>query len=193
VLDSSDSIDDTDPNNWDKIVTFVTQIVDTYVIGLQDTRVAVVVFSDIGIITLNFTSYTNKQDLKSAILNIPFRNSFTNTADGLQKMREVFNTKYGARNDAPRLAIVITDGAHTTDTPDPIQVAERAQAEGITMLVVGIANAYEPEIIGMSSPPKEEGMTYWMTPDFDGLTSLLESLSSSSCKNSDSVCTLGKF
>lgn len=193
VLDSSDSIDDTSPNNWNKILKFVVSIVNYYVIGPDDTRVAVVTYADNGAIAFNFTSYTNKYDLISAILSLPFRNSYTNTADGLRKMRQVFDAKYGDRNGVPNLAIVVSAQGHASSTDDPIPVATRAQYEGITMLVVGTSRAIMDEVKGMSSPQKQEGYTYWMTNDFDALTSIVDGVRNKSCEKAESSCYAGEY
>ncbi|ELU18067.1 hypothetical protein CAPTEDRAFT_37042, partial [Capitella teleta] len=154
VLDGSESISRADPQNWPKVLEFAANIVDYYVITPNNTRVGLVQFSDIGIIEFNLTSYKTASDVKKAILGLKIRNSFTNTFDGLVQMRKLFTAPYGDRPDIPNVAIVLTDGEHSRETPDPITEAERAQKDGITMLTVGVAQANREELKGMSSDPK---------------------------------------
>lgn len=194
VLDGSESISRASPDNWQKVLEFVSNVLDYYVIGPNNTRVGVVQFSDIGVIEFNFTSYSTAAEVKKAIMGLQIRNSFTNTYDGLKKMRELFTQPYGERPDVPNLAIVFTDGAHSRETPDPIPEADRAQKDGITMLSVGVADANKEELKGISSEPKKEYETYWMKEDFSDLMDVLESMQTLSCgKTKENKCMTGKL
>ena len=191
VLDSSESITRKNPGNWQKVLDFVVRIVDYYTIGEEDTRVGVVLFSDKGYISFNLTAYRNKQSLELAIKRLRHIKSYTDTFDGLNKMRTLFSEEYGDRPEVPNVAIVFTDGQHTPGTKDPVDEARRAHAEGITVLAVGVNEAVEEEIRGISSPPQEENQTYWLRPEFDDLTSIINDLQQTTCGSSGDACTLG--
>ncbi|ELU18065.1 hypothetical protein CAPTEDRAFT_76139, partial [Capitella teleta] len=183
VLDSSDSIDKDaeNPENWQSILAFAASIIDKYTIGPDDTRVALVTFSYSSEIEFDLNTYTDKQKLKERILATKYVNSYTNTFEGLRMMRVAFSFSRGDRADVPNVAIVVTDGEHTRDTGDPIPEAERAQAEGITILAVGVNQAVEAELAGISSAPHKENETYWMRTDFTDLTNIINELQKTSC------------
>ena len=192
VIDGSESISRADPGNWQKVLEFVASFVDFYVVRPGSTRVALVQFSDIGVIEFNFTTYSTAEEVKQAILGVQIRNSFTNTHDGIVKMRQLFTPAFGDRPDVSNVAVILTDGEHSRETPDPVPEAERAQGEGITMLAVGVAQANREELKGLSSEPKKEYETYWMQESFDDLAEVIGSLRSTSCtKPSELRCKAG--
>lgn len=179
--------------NWQSILQFATRIIDKYTIGPDDTRVALVVFSYSATIEFDLNTYTDKQKLKERILATPYVNSYTNTFEGLRKMREAFSFSRGDRADVPNVAIVVTDGEHTRDTGDPIPEAERAQQEGITILAIGVNQAVEAELKGISSPPHKLNETYWMRTEFAELTNIIAELQKSSCQTIGTACRIGKL
>ena len=58
------------------------------------------------------------------------------------------------------------------------------------MFAVGITNAINAdEIIGMSSDPKVENQTYWFSPTFSGLESIVEGIVDSACSPEPGECS----
>ena len=50
---------------------------------------------------------------------------------------ELFSPEHGAREGVPRVCILLTDG-HSTDKEKTLAEAEKAKADGITIIGVGI-------------------------------------------------------
>ncbi len=89
------------------------------------------------------------------------------------------STNLGDRPDIRNVAVVVTDGKPTPElgASDVAAEAARAQAEGVTMFAVGVTNSIDKATLrALSSDPKEENMTYFATPNFDGLNRVLDSL-----------------
>ena len=65
---------------------------------------------------------------------------------------------------------------------DPIPEASLLKADGTLIYVVGVTNATrEDQLRDISSPPQEEGVTWWNAPDFTALDSFLQTLLKTTC------------
>ena len=67
VVDSSGSILDHDPGNWDRVKNFLNTIVDLLSIGETQIRVGLVKFSEYGHNEFHLNEYFNAQDMKNRI------------------------------------------------------------------------------------------------------------------------------
>nr|KAG5696868.1 hypothetical protein BaRGS_035278 [Batillaria attramentaria] len=88
VIDSSVSIGDAD---FEVGMEFIRQFVDAFHISPDAVRVAAIAFGEryFEEDAFNFDEYDNKNDVMSALQNIPWRHgSATNTSEGLKYMRE---------------------------------------------------------------------------------------------------------
>ncbi|ELU16324.1 hypothetical protein CAPTEDRAFT_192434 [Capitella teleta] len=189
VLDSSESITRSNPGYWSKMLTFVGNVVDYFTISPEETRVGIVLYSAQGVIAFNLTAYDNRLTVQSAIARLPHLRSFTNTFDGLNKMRVLFSDDYGDRDVVPNVAIVLTDGDHSPGLEDPFDAATRAQAEGIFMMTIGMNEATVDETRALSSQPQEEGKNFWMT-SFDDLQDIVSQVQKAACDQTGNSCTL---
>ncbi|ELU05673.1 hypothetical protein CAPTEDRAFT_217523 [Capitella teleta] len=184
VVDSSGSIKDGDPNNWDRIKTFIRNIVEKLDIGEDMTRIGAVVFSNIGKVEFNLNKYYDKNSVVNAILDMQYGGGNTNTSGGIYMMlTEIFVEDNGDRPNVPDTAIVITDGVSTRDSDKTIPYAIQAKDRGIRMLAVGIgAEINEDELEGIASPPDATtGQTVFTVQNFDKLTNILDKLVTQTC------------
>lgn len=66
---------------------------------------------------------------------------------------------------------------------DPQPYAASLKATGALIYVVGVTNDTDQnELRSISSPPHEEGVTWWNAPDFEALDSFLQALLKTTCK-----------
>ncbi|XP_014303560.2 integrin alpha-M, partial [Myotis lucifugus] len=87
---------------------------------------------------------------------------WTYTATGIRKVvRELFNSNSGARKNALKILVVITDGAKYNDPLEYRDVIPEADREGVIRYVIGVGNAFtsqdsrkELETIA-SKPPRD--------------------------------------
>ena len=141
VVDSSGSINNRDPGNWDLIKSFLKSIVDRLHVGEEDTRVSLVRFSNRGKLEFNLGEYFEASDIKKGIDDMRYADGNTNTSGGLYVMiHEVFNRmeESGDRPEVEDRAIVITDGESTRDQHLTLPYATEAKDKGITILAIGV-------------------------------------------------------
>ena len=141
VLDSSGSIT---AQNWQLVLNFTKDVIGNISdIGPFHTQVAVMSYATRVSNRFNLSTYSNKDDVLDAINieNFPWKDEETNTSGALWYMREkLFSLEYGAREQAPRLGIVLTDGASNRDANLTIPYANEAKAASITMISIGVGS-----------------------------------------------------
>ena len=96
------------------MIEFTREFAGNLDIGPTTNQVGVILFGSNAQVEFNLTTHSNNVSLLTAIDNLPYLNSATNTADGLcLLLEEGFSEQNGARvsaGDIFRLAIVLTDG-----------------------------------------------------------------------------------
>ncbi|KAL3842414.1 hypothetical protein ACJMK2_020432, partial [Sinanodonta woodiana] len=148
VVDGSDSIN---APGYEMLRGAIIQLIPELEMGDGKARVGIVVFSSDIHEVIPLTG--NSTALISKVKYLYHPRDGTNTAKGIQKMREMF--KSNGRPDVPWLGIVITDGI----SKQPLQTkqeAESAKAEGVYMIAVGITDKInQEELENISSSPKQ--------------------------------------
>ncbi len=100
VLDSSGSINNNHPDNYDQVLGFVHNFVSQLAIGPDANQVGVIIFGNQEQIVFNLSTYSNKSNLLQAINAVPYLSEYTNTGDALRTMGDVgFSMEAGARED----------------------------------------------------------------------------------------------
>lgn len=159
VIDSSSSIW---KPNFDVQVGFLYDILRLFDISPSKIRVAAVSYSNITIPEFQFNTFSNKQQVLSAIKGIKYTGgSATRTYRALELMNDViFTSKNGARNDVIKIAIVMTDGETNPGGYDdklPLEVAiewtqneaKVAKANGVYIFAVGVGSLINDEVSGL--------------------------------------------
>ena len=182
VVDSSGSIRDNNPSdysydNWQLILDFMDSVITSLqYIGPQTNQVGVVTFADTARNELFLNETNNCQELVSRVHQLNYFGGNTRTSEGLRFMSEIqFTAENGDRPGAENIAIVLIDGVSTVNASGTLPQASLAHDKGIHILAVGITDRVNTdELRGISSPPHEEGVTCWRTPDFQTLSNLLQ-------------------
>ena len=191
VLESSDFIS---ANDWSTLLQFVASFLDCHVIGPQDTKVAVVVYSNTAKLAFDFNAYTSRSDLQDAILSLKKESgNIRNTFEAMRGMINAFRTTNGARLDVPDVAIFFTNGARTPGTRNPIPEANRAYDEQISIMAIGVGFDAGQAARRLAALPRKEGENYWELETFGELNSIIPSTCNSSCNQAVSKCTIGKL
>lgn len=163
------------------MLEFTVSVVQTFTVGQSATRVGLVIFGNEGQLVLYLDSTYDANDLYSRIRDTPYLNQATNTADGLQKTREiVFRDGYGDRTDLDNVVIIITDGIPTIRAQDTVTEANLLK-EIAEVIVVGITDGVDiPTLEAIATNPND----VILIDDFSGLINSLDSvLSFCNCKN----------
>ena len=188
VIDSSGSICGSNHvgsscDNWSLLLSFVNTIIDAFTIGEKQTRVGVVTFSNDATLKFGLNQFLDKDDLKRSVSSMRHTGGSTNTGKALHVARtQCFSTKRGERRSAPKISIIITDGLPTIIEYDVSD--EAASLKKIsTVLAVGVTNSVEKQLLrDISSEPQKENESYFATPDFITLGSIVKTLVTETCQ-----------
>ncbi|XP_033728441.1 uncharacterized protein LOC117317678 isoform X2 [Pecten maximus] len=185
VIDSSTSVG---PENFQKILTFVKDLLTDANIDDGLVRVGVILYSTDVAVQFHLKTFLSKVDLFFAIDTISYMYGNTNTASGLLALTEImFTTENGDRPDVPNIAFVITDGQSNINSFQTVPQAEYARTVGIDIYAIGIGLADTEELKGISSLPLEK---YFHTvDDFTELQSLKQEMFQSLCPESTTTTT----
>ncbi|XP_067667262.1 cartilage matrix protein-like [Haliotis asinina] len=152
LLDTSSSIWEPD---FKTQLDFVSEVVDLFDIGPNKTRVGVATFSSRYYPQFGLDKYEDKEQLKKAILRIPYMGGNTHTGTAIRYMRERAFAPEIVREDVDKIAVVLTDGRsrYPVDTETE---AMKTKMEGINVFAVGIGKNFDPkELTLIGSEPSE--------------------------------------
>ena len=91
------------------MLSFVNLVIDHYIIGQNEVRVACVRYADQANVVFNLNQYTDANRLKTAVSAVQLLNGRSNLTVALETLRtQVFGSS-AARQDVWKVAIVITD------------------------------------------------------------------------------------
>ncbi len=190
IVDSSGSIQEVDESNWDKMLTFIKDIVTAFGSTGGDFRFALVDFSSNAIVEFYFDTHTNVNDILNAIDGITYFGGRTDIADGFQTAREGVLSQRGDRNNVPNLVILITDGVPNDRISDTQPQANLVKQTGAQVVTVGITDAVDVDLLrALASAPSD----YIASPSFADLSNIVRTLVGASCKTSGPTPTPGMF
>ena len=182
VVDSSGTINENDPQNWNRVRTFVNEIIRRFSIGENAAQVGLVLYSTDVESSFYLNSFSNLNDISNRVLNLPYKDQQTNTAGAIREMSQnQFVPFRGDRQSAPNVAIIITDG-RADDSQRAIGEAIAARAAGIRIISVGVTQQVDQnEIRQISSEPQQMNRDWFLSRDFTSLQSIVDAVSRSAC------------
>jgi collagen type VI alpha len=122
IVDSSRSICNSDSScsNWQSVLNFINSIIGSFTIGSNNIRVGLITFSSSAQNVFYLTSYTDASTLTAAVNRVSYTtlgSSSQNITAGLNLARtQLFTTANGDRLGAPSVAILLLNGASSTNT-----------------------------------------------------------------------------
>uniref|UniRef100_A0A452ITL6 VWFA domain-containing protein n=1 Tax=Gopherus agassizii TaxID=38772 RepID=A0A452ITL6_9SAUR len=152
ILDTSSSVGKED---FEKVRQWVSNLVETFEIGPDKTRVGVVRYSDRPTTEFDLGRYQTREEIKEAARNIKYYGGNTNTGDALRYINTYsFSKEAGGRPSDPpikKVAILLTDGRSQDYVMDAATAARKA---GIRIFAVGVGEALKEELDEIASDPK---------------------------------------
>ncbi len=186
LVDSSGSIQ---RNNWQLVLEFMTNIVRDYQIGPNNVRIGVALFGNDVQPVFQLNAYSNKNDVISAISQMPYLDQTTNTPAAIRYMRTVmFTQQNGDRPYAPNSAIIITDGVPRVpvDVSEArrltLQEANLARSQGINMFTVGIGPELTRSFLNQIADQPSNTHVFQVN-QFQQLETILNQVSAAACDN----------
>lgn len=179
VLDESGSVGQ---NNYEIVKNFVIDMVKHFDIGPHNVRIGLITFSNMAILHFQLNQYNTSESIVNAIKNLPYHHGLTYTDAALKLLKSSsFVKSHGDREDAPNIAIVITDG-RSHNSQATVAAANALKKDGITIFSIGIGNSVaSQELNGMASLPASEHV--FMVNNFQALKNIQKKLSTKTCES----------
>jgi len=190
IVDSSGSIRDNNPSdgsydNWELALNFISDFVADFNLGSGSTgtQFGLVRYSVVGENIFYLNSYYDLPTMQSAILNMGYVGSYTNTSGGIRTANfEQFTSLRGDRSGVPNIAIILTDGVPNLDVDLTVPDAQALSAAGVDVYAVGITNAIDENLLkSISSQPQVLNQNYFIATDFTALSTIEQTIQDSFC------------
>ena len=141
IVDSSGSL----RREYDKEKEFVKKLAASFDISEAGSRAGLVTFSYNAELSISMNQYKNVEDFNKAVDRIPLMGYTTRIDKALRLAKQ--SLMVGARQDAPRIVFLLTDGTQTKDADavDPSKLAAELRGEGIKLVVIGIGRGIDKD------------------------------------------------
>ncbi|XP_060937859.1 matrilin-2-like [Limanda limanda] len=177
VIDSSRSIR---PNDYEKVKTFIINVIQFLTIGPDATRVGLLQYGSVVQPEFSLNNYTNKAEVEQAVRNMEHLATGTMTGLAIQyTMETAFTEKEGARPanlHIPRIAMIVTDGRPQDTVEEP---AAQARHVGIQIFAIGVGRVDMNTLKAIGSEPHSEHVH--LVANFSQIETLISVFQSKLC------------
>ncbi|XP_030606772.1 matrilin-2 [Archocentrus centrarchus] len=181
VIDSSRSIR---PNDYEKVKTFIINLLQFLEIGHNATRVGLLQYGSVVQPEFSLNTYTTKSEIEQAVRNMEHLATGTMTGLAIQyTMETAFTEEQGARPmklHIPRIAMIVTDG-RPQDTVE--EIAAQARQAGIQIFAIGVGRVDMNTLRAIGSEPHSEHVH--LVANFSQIETLISVFQSKLCGGSD--------
>ncbi|XP_066239439.1 integrin alpha-M [Saccopteryx leptura] len=157
LIDGSGSIE---PTDFQRMKRFVSTVMNQFT--KSKTLFSLMQYSSDFRTHFTFQDFKNNPNPEQLVRPIIQLQGWTRTATGIRKVvRELFNGNSGARKNALKILVVITDGEKYQDPLEYSDVIPEADREGIIRYVIGVGSAFNrdssrQELNTIASKPARE-------------------------------------
>nr|XP_043889964.1 matrilin-2-like isoform X2 [Solea senegalensis] len=181
VIDSSRSIR---PHDYEKVKTFIVNLVQFLKIGPEATRVGLLQYGSVVQPEFSLKTYTTKAEVEQAVRNMKHLATGTMTGLAIQyTMETAFTEEEGARPadlHIPRIAMIVTDG-RPQDTVE--EIAAQARQAGIQIFAIGVGRVDMNTLRAIGSEPHSEHVH--LVANFSQIETLTSVFQSKLCGGSE--------
>ncbi|XP_069506902.1 collagen alpha-1(XX) chain [Ambystoma mexicanum] len=164
-------------SNFKLVREFLAGILTPLPIAQDKIRIALSQYSGDPQTVWDLNTHSTKDEVLEAVRNLRYKGGNTFTGLALTHvMEENLRSQAGARSDAEKIVILLTDGKSQDDANTSAQILKNT---GIDIFAIGVKNADEAELRQIASDPLE--LTVYNVLDFPLLSSLLERLNQVLC------------
>jgi len=181
LLDVSGSIEGSGKGNFQRCLNFIVKLVSEFTISQAETHIGLVKYSSTANLEFNFNKFSDKQSVINQIKATKYTGGGTNTGAALNLCKtKLFDDS--ARQQVPRILIVMTDGTSSDDVATP---SKNLRDSGVVIYGLGIGKNYQrPQLEIMSSNPKADHV---ITADFTQLGSVVQTIKNKACQGRSNV------
>ncbi|CAO2583473.1 Integrin alpha-M [Lemmus lemmus] len=175
LIDGSGSIH---PRDFQKMKEFVSTVMEQFT--KSKTLFSLMQYSDEFRTHFNFDDFKKNPNPRTHVNPIRQLNGKTKTASGIRKVvRELFQKVSGARENALKILVVITDGEKYGDPLNYEDVIPEANRAGVIRYVIGVGNAFSSkksrqELDTIASKPAEDHV--FQVDNFEALKTIQNQL-----------------
>ncbi|XP_064420246.1 collagen alpha-1(XX) chain [Latimeria chalumnae] len=164
-------------SNFRLVRDFLAYLISPFNLDADKIRIALSQYSSEPRTEWNLNSYSTKSDVLEAVRSLRYKGGNTFTGLALTHVQEENLTpEAGARPDAPKFIILLTDGKSQDDANVSAQSLKDA---GVEIFAVGVKNADETELKQIASDPGESNV--YNVVDFPLLRSVVDRLTRTLC------------
>uniref|UniRef100_A0A671VBU4 Matrilin 2 n=1 Tax=Sparus aurata TaxID=8175 RepID=A0A671VBU4_SPAAU len=186
VIDSSRSIR---PHDYEKVKTFIINLLQFLEIGPDATRVGLLQYGSVVQPEFSLSTYTTKAEVERAVRNMEHLATGTMTGLAIQYTMETsFTEEDGARPaklHIPRIAMIVTDG-RPQDTVE--EIAAQARQAGIQIFAIGVGRVDMDTLKTIGSEPHSEHVH--LVANFSQIETLISVFQSKLCGAEDMCATV---
>ncbi|XP_064425516.1 integrin alpha-X [Latimeria chalumnae] len=175
LVDGSGSVDG---NDFVKMKDFMKNIIRKFID--RNTQFAVVQFSTYYRLEFNFKRIKSSQDINNAVSRIQQSGGWTSTPSGIKYVAEsVFVPSQGARSDAVKVLITVTDGQSNDRRVTFSEAIAAADRKKIIRYAIGVGDAFhdynaKQELATIASSPDTEYV--FQVNNFDALNGIQDQI-----------------
>ncbi|KAJ3598257.1 hypothetical protein NHX12_001768 [Muraenolepis orangiensis] len=178
MVDGSSSIG---ADNFEQVRQFLKTLVRGFDVGPGRVRIGLVQYSNVPRTEFRLNTFQSKRDVLEYIGGLSYRGGGTNTGRGLgyllaEHFAEGPADGGRARDDVPRVAVVITDGKSQDDVE---RHAGELKRRGVIVYAVGIKDADEEQLREIASVPPDRHV--FSVSEFAALQGISQSVAQTLC------------
>uniref|UniRef100_A0A8D3DBE3 Collagen alpha-1(XII) chain n=1 Tax=Scophthalmus maximus TaxID=52904 RepID=A0A8D3DBE3_SCOMX len=163
--------------NFAKVRAFLEVLVTSFDIGPNKVQISLVQYSRDPHTEFALNTHHDINAVVKAVRTFPYRGGSTNTGKAMSYVREkIFTTARGARDNVPRVMVLITDGKSSDSFKD---AATKLRNTDVEIFAVGVKDAVRSELEAIANPPADNHV--FEVEDFDAFQRISKELTQSIC------------
>ncbi|XP_044230033.1 collagen alpha-1(XII) chain isoform X2 [Thunnus albacares] len=163
--------------NFAKVRAFLEVLVNSFDIGPNKVQISLVQYSRDPHTEFALNTHHDINAVVKAVRTFPYRGGSTNTGKAMTYVREkIFIPGRGARQNVPRVMVLITDGKSSDSFKD---AATNLRNIDVEIFAVGVKDAVRSELEAIANPPADTHV--YEVEDFDAFQRISKELTQSIC------------
>ncbi|CAN9502287.1 unnamed protein product [Ophioblennius macclurei] len=163
--------------NFAKVRAFLEVLVNSFDIGPSKVQISLVQYSRDPHTEFALNTHHDINAVVKAVRTFPYRGGSTNTGKAMTYVREkIFIQNRGARQNVPRVMVLITDGKSSDSFKD---AATKLRNTDVEIFAVGVKDAVRTELEAIANEPSQTHV--YEVEDFDAFQRISKELTQSIC------------
>ncbi|XP_059208525.1 collagen alpha-1(XII) chain [Centropristis striata] len=163
--------------NFAKVRAFLEVLVNSFDIGPNKVQLSLVQYSRDPHTEFALNTHHDISAVVKAVRSFPYRGGSTNTGKAMTYVKDkIFVTTRGARQNVPRIMVLITDGKSSDSFKD---AATGLRNNDVEIFAVGVKDAVRSELEAIANQPSDTHV--YEVEDFDAFQRISKELTQSIC------------